>query len=259
MLFFKRILKEPEPTTGPETAGAGPPVERRSARRFKIQPDSQLKAVLGLVGRDDTGAPMSHSRSGWNWRARLVDCSEHGVRLLMGSMVKAVVGDSGDLIIEMQGFHLKVPCHIANIREEPAGRMFGLKHEIDDAATGQAFRQFLEVVALGSTLRRQFKHTKVDVSGYLAEQYASDRPARLTIWRHEGDGTPAAFEFLLKDSLVRGAAGRELKYLGCTDGVTARPVAAAKTAEIRRLFEWVVPNLTPVVPLDVRRYLLHLA
>ena len=258
MLFFKRILKEPE--SEPDPVGEAPPaVERRSSQRHKVHPDSPLKAVLSFIGRDDTGAPMSNSRHGWNWRGRLMDCSEHGVRLQMGPVVKAVTGDDGELILEMEDFLLKVPCHIANIREQPTGLIFGLKHDIEDEATWKAYRQLLEVIAMGSTLKRQFKRTKPDESGYLVEQYASDRLSRLTVWRNQEDLTVAAFEFLLKDNLVRAAAGRDIQYLAGTDGATARPAPPAQSLEIRRLFRWVAPNMAPVVPLDVRRFLLRFA
>ena len=251
MLFFKRILKEPEPEPVEEVP---PPVERRKWPRFKVHPDSPLKIVLSIVGRDESGAPMSNSRHGWNWRGRLLDCSEQGVRLQMGPVVKAVIGDGGELTLEMEDFHLTVPCHIANIVEQPAGLVFGLQHDIEDEADWQAFRQLLEIMALGSTLKRQFKRTKPDESGYLVEQYASDRPARLTIWRHEQDQSVGAFEFLLKDSLVRGAAGSELQYLAGADGASA--ATSAQAGEIRRLFRWVVPNMSPAVPADVRKFLL---
>ena len=252
MLFFKRILKEP-PAEPEPVDEVPPPVERRKAPRFKVHPDSPLKVVLSFIGRDETGKPMSHSRHGWNWRGRLLDCSEHGVRLQMGPVVKAVTGDDGELIVEMEDFHLTVPCHIANIVEQPAGLVFGVKHDITGEADWKAYRQLLEVIALGATLKRQFKRTKPDESGYLVEQYASDRPARLTIWRDKDDQTPAAFEFLLKDSLVRGAAG-ELQCLAGADGANA--ATPAQAGEIRRLFHWVVPNMSPAVPADVRKFLL---
>lgn len=254
MLFFKRILKEPEPEPA-EGEEAPPAVERRSAKRFKVHPDSQLKAVLSFIGRDDTGAQMSHSRAGWNWRGRVIDCSEHGVRLQLGPVVKAAAGDDGELTLEMEDFLLKIPCHIANITDQPAGLVFGLKHDIADEKTLRAFRQLLEVMALGSTLRRKFRKHKVDESGYLTEQYASDRPSRLTVWRNEHDLAPAAFEFLLKDSLVRGAAGQDLQYLAGTDPASARLAPLEKAKEIFRLLQWVVPNMSPSVPLDVRRFL----
>ena len=42
----------------------------------------------------------------------------------------------------------------------------------------------VSAVAIGSSLRRDFKHTKPDESGYLVEQFSTDQGGRLTIWRH---------------------------------------------------------------------------
>jgi len=64
-------------------------------------------------------------------------------------------------------------------------------------------------VALGSTLRLRTKTPKPDDSGYLVEKYASSRPSRLTVWRHPTGGMVSAFEFILKDSLVRAAVGQQ--------------------------------------------------
>lgn len=249
MLLFKRILKEPEPTT------TTPAAERRSAKRYIISPDFALKAVLSFIARDDTGAPMSDTRHGWNWKGRLIDCSEQGVRIQMGPGLKTGLGDPCDLRLKVGDFDLTVPCHVINIREQPEGMMFGLKHDIENAATGSAYRQLLEVVALGSTLKLQPKPAKPDASGYLVEVYASPRPSRLSVWRHPADESVAAFEFQLKDNLVRGAAGQAVEFLADLDGSGSRPVSTQKCLEIERLFSWVVPNLAPAVPDDVRAFL----
>jgi len=250
MLFFKRILKEPEPAEKAESPV--PPVERRSSKRYLVNPLFSIKAVLSFVARDESGAPMSHSRHGWNWKGRLIDCSEQGARIQMGPVLKVEARDLCDLMLSVDDFELTIPCHVANIRESPEGPMFGLKHNIEEEGTWAAYRQLLEVLALGSTLKMQGKTAKPDESGYIVEKYASDRPARLTIWRHPADKSPAAFEFQLKDSMVRAAAGHALEYLDGADGRLATP---AKSLEIQRLFRWVVPNLAAAVPDDVRAFL----
>lgn len=249
MLFFKRILKEPGPA-----ADVVPVVERRSTRRYAINPRFPLKAVLSFVGRDDTGAPMSNTRQGWNWKGRLLDCSEHGARMQMGPTLKVAARDLCDLKLTVDDFALTIPCHISNIRELAEGVVFGLKHEIEDEETMKAYHQLLDILALGATLKRLARTEKPDDTGYLMERYASDRPSSLTVWRLPGDGSVAAFEFQLKDSLVRGAAGRGVKFLTGA-GVTARPAPAARALEIQRLFNWVLPNLAEAVPADVRAFL----
>ena len=251
MLFFKRILKEPEKVPDPAPA-AVPPVERRSMKRYVVNPQFPLKAVLSFVGRDDTGAPMSHSRHGWNWKGHLVDCSEQGARIQMGPVLKVAARDLCDLMLTVEDFELTVPCHIANIRHLADGVLFGLKHDIEDEQTRSAYGQLLEVLALGSTLKLQGKTTKPDASGWLVEHYASDRPSRLTIWRHPANAAVAAFAFQLKDNLVRATYGGRMEF---RTGPEARPATAAKALEIQRLFNWVLPNLATAVPEDVREFL----
>lgn len=171
MSFFKRILKsadEPRPVAR---------TERRGGRRHLINPEFPLLAMLSLAGRDVNRNP-------------------------------ATSGDFCDLKPNLEGFALVVPCHITNMRVERDGVFFGLKHDITDEVTRNGYRELLEIVALGATLKLKSKTTKPDESGYLMELYASDLPSRLRVWRHEAGQTVAAFEFLLKDSLMRAAKGR---------------------------------------------------
>ncbi len=251
MLFFNRILKVPEPAVN-----FVPPVERRRAPRYAVNPKFPIKAVLSFIGRDDTGTPMSNTRHGWNWKGRLIDCSEQGAHIQMGPALKVAAQELCDLKLSLEDFELTIPCHIANVREQAEGFVFGLKHDIEDETIRNAYVQLLEVLALGSTLKRHGKTTQPDESGYLVEHYDSDRSARLTVWRHPADQSVAAFEFQLQDNLVRAAAGQGMQYL---TGANARPAAAAKALEIQRLFSWVVPNIASAVPDDVRAFLRHYA
>jgi hypothetical protein len=249
VLFFKRILKESAPA-----APVAAPVERRSVKRFAIHPQFPLQAVLSYIGRDENGEARRASRPGWTWKGRMLDCSTLGARIQMGPVPKVSARDLCDLMLTLEDFELTIPCHITHVRDQPGGMVFGLRYDIENAATRHAYGQLLEVLALGSTLRPQTKPPFADASGYVVERYASDRPAALTIWRHPADQSVAAFAFQLKDSLVRGATGHEVEFLSGTVN-DAHPVPAAKALEIRRLFCWVVPNLAPTVPEDVREFL----
>jgi hypothetical protein len=145
-----------------------------------------------------------------------------------------------------------VPCHVTNIREHAEGLVFGLRQDIADEATGKAFRQLIEVLALGSTLKLHSKPAEPVKGDYLVEHYVSDRPARLSVWRHPADESVAAFEFQLRDNLVRAAEGHGLQYLV---GAPARTATPAQAQEIQRLFNWVLPNLAAAVPEEVREFL----
>jgi hypothetical protein len=254
MSFFKRILKEPEPA-----AKETPRVERRSVPRFAISPQFPLKAVISFVARDDTGAPMSNTRHGWNWKGRLIECSEVGARMQLGPGIRAEPAENCDLKLSVQAHEITVPCHIANITEQPDGLVLGLVHDLADANVRRDYLQLIEVVALGSTLKLQDKTAKPDASGYLVERYASTRPSRLTVWRHPADESVSAFEFQLEDNMVRGAAGQGAEFLADVGGHGSQPASTEKCLEIGRLFAWVVPNLGPSVPEDVRDFLRRFA
>lgn len=208
--------------------------------------------MLSYSGPKGSQAPLGTPQKNWHWKGRLLDCSERGVRIQMGPALKVEARDLCDLKLTVEDFELTVPCHVANIREHDEGLVFGLRQDIADETTGKAFRQLLEVLALGSTLKLHSKTTEPDKSGYLVEHYVSNRPARLSIWRHPANEAVAAFEFQLKDNLVRAAAGHGMQ---CLVGAQARTATSAQAAEIKRLFSWVVPNLAAAVPEDVRKFL----
>lgn len=238
-------------------AVGAPRAERRGEERYPVNPDFPLKAGISYIGRDDTGAPMSSSRAGWNWKGQLLDCSEEGARVRLGPGLKAVVGESCDLKLTVQDFNLSVPCHVANIYIQEGGGdvIFGLQHAIDDPDTLASYRQLVEVLALASTLKARFAEPKPDKNGYLVEQFANDRPARLTIWREPRSRGVVAFEFLLKEDIVQAASGQAMEYLTGTEATGAVEATAAKALEIHRLFTWVLPNLPAEVPADVREFL----
>ena len=254
MTFFKRILKEPEPAEV-----ATPRIERRSVPRFTVSPQFPLKAVLSFIPRDESGAPMGNSRHGWNWKGRLIECSEVGARMQLGPGIRAATAENCDLKLSVQAHEISVPCHVANVTEQPEGVVLGLVHDLTDAAVRRDYLQLLEVVALGSTLTLQPKATQPDASGYLVEVYAGTRPSRLTIWRHPADQSVAAFEFQLQENMVRAAAGQGAEFLSDLAGTGSRPASNEQCVEIGRLFTWVVPNLGPAVPEDVRAFLRHYA
>jgi hypothetical protein len=249
MLFFKRILKEPE-TAVP--ASKAPAVERRRTRRYLVNPKFPLKAVLSFSGRNDTASPTGHPRPAWKWEGRLVDCSEQGARIRMNSALKVGARDLCDLKLTVEDFNLTIPCHISNITGGADDLFFGLQHDIVDEETRKAYAQLLEVLALGSGLKLQSKTAEPDASGYLVEHYAGGRPAHLTVWRLPGGKGVVGFEFLMRESIVRVVAGHDVEYRNAADGRVATP---ARANEIKRLFQWVVPNVAEAVPEDVRKIL----
>lgn len=229
--------------------------ERRGVRRLAINPEFPLKAVLSFDRRGNAAPPINPlDRPGW--KGRLLDCSEVGARIVLGPATLACREDNCELRLSLGGIKLAVPCHVTNLRVESDGIHFGLQHELGDAAVRSAYRQLLGIVALGATLKPSARKTRRVEAGYLVEEYfADDGVSRLIIWRAPADREVSAFEFQMKDCRVRGARGRLLEYFSGTHVAPARPATPAKAQEIQRLFGWVVSNLTPAVPGDVRDFL----
>lgn len=249
MLFFKRIL---DVRQTPAT-----PAERRDATRFPVNREFPLQAVLNIAGRDGQGTLLKpQDRAGWDWPGRLLDLSSTGARLQVPVTVAVQRHDAGVLKLDVQGYQLDIPCVVANVAEQHEVCVFGLALDLEATGTLEGYRQLLDLVALGSTLRL-VQPAQPDPSGYLLEQYAGEPASRLSIWRHHEGREVSAFEFQLKDSLVRGLADRaELECFATTEAGLGRVVTQTHWEEIYRLYQWVVLNLAAVVPADARAFLL---
>lgn len=247
MQFFKGILQE----TGDEVVAE----ERRSGQRMKIGEGFPLKSMLSFIGRDEHGELLGGKRANWNWKGRLVNCSEFGARLQLAPAVRAVKGDACDLKLKLEHIDLVIPSRIVNLRENEDGVSCGLKHEIEDLDVEKGYAQFLEVVALGAMLRPSFRKTEPDDSGFLPEQYASSWQSCLNVWRRQADRKIAAFEFVLKDCLVRAVKDHQMECFTGTSEADAKAANSFRTWEIKRLYHWVVPNLPRQVPADVQQFL----
>lgn len=249
MLFFKRILD----------VGTIPahPAERRVATRFSVNREFPIQAVLNIAGRDEHGVPLKpRDREGWDWPGRLVDLSTTGTRLQVPLTVLVQREDPGRLKLDVQGYKLEIPCYIKHVTERKDSNVLGLGLDLRDPATQAAYRQLIELVALGASLKL-VRPLKSDQSGYLLEEYAGEPASHLSVWRQKKDRELTAFEFLLKDCFVRGLRGtHRLECFAGTDAGTGRAVTPAQAAEIQRLYQWVVLNLARVVPADVRAFLL---
>jgi hypothetical protein len=241
MQFFKRILLPNAKAVSPE--------KRQSGQRLVVGKEFPLRTGLDLGGRE------GGDRNQWNWKCRLLNCSEQGLRLEVGAAVPAVTGSPCALMLDLEGFELEVPACVSNHRRQGDRMFLGLKHAIADTETLNAYRQFLEVVALGATLRLHVRRSQPEGSEYLVEQYASERRSCLNVWRYPATRMVAAAEFVLKDCLVRSLPKQPLEYYAGTETTKAPRAAPAQALEIHRLFHWVVPNLSLSVPEDVREYL----
>lgn len=245
MLFFERILNSKQAHK-----------EQRRASRYAVGSSFPLKASLNLVGCDEFGESLESSDGqGWNWAGRLVNFSTSGVSIQLPPATAARRGDNCSLVLSLADYELTVPCHVAHTRKHPDSVQFGLKFDFPGEETPEGYRQLLELVAFGASLRPEKSQPDgPDASGYLVEHYNGDFESHLTVWRVPG-GAVQWFEFQLAQYCVRGSAqNRTLEFAGGGRKNPA-PVASAQVGEIRQLFKWVVPNIARAVPADIRQSL----
>jgi hypothetical protein len=247
MLFFKRILGTPQ---------ADAPSERRGGQRYAVGAAFPMKVILNTQGRDEMGQLLnSKDESGWDWTGRLINLSVSGARMQVPSTMHSHQGDSCQLKFEIEGYQLVLPGRIAHISERRDSFIYGLQLDVSSDEHGQAFRQLVDLVALGSTLQPAKASTPDETTGYLVEQYVGEEQSRLDVWREYAGRTIVAFDFRLKEWCVRGLLDRPtLEYFVDVNDET-QPAPEAQTAEIHRLFHWVVPNVATTVPADVREFL----
>jgi hypothetical protein len=247
MLFFKRILGDSTPEI---------PSDRRGGPRYPIGPSFPLKVVLNTVGRDEMGLPLqSKDGAGWDWTGRLINLSPTGARMQVPATMHAHKDDACRMKFEIEGYELVVPGRIAHITERRDSFVYGIQLDTSEPDVGKPYRQLFELIALGAGLKPT-KPSHPDESGYLLEQYAAEEFSSLEVWRAGSDQAVVAFNLRLNDCHVRGLAGeKDLQFLLNVAG--EKPVAAPpeQRTEMQRLFHWVVPNLSPDVPEDVRAFL----
>jgi hypothetical protein len=247
MLFFRRILRKNE-LTPDGSAGA----ERRGLPRYTVNAAFPVRSGLTVGETAEARLSRGGSRAPRQVACRLVDCSEGGLRVQLQAGTRLSASDLCDLSLHVEEFRLRLPCRVTNARELPAGWIFGLRLEVADPEAWAAYYQFLEVVALGASLRRHRLSERPGESGYIEEVYVNNRPARLSVWRHPSSRELVAIEFQLKNYLVRAVTGGAVEYLS---GPANRAARSQRAEEIERLFKWVVWNLPPLVPDDVQEFL----
>jgi hypothetical protein len=252
MLFFKRVLDVRKPPTVAS--------DRREALRFAVSRQFPIQTVLNIAGRDKSGDPLTNKDGrGWDWPGLLVDISKSGVRIQVPLTVQVRRGDEGLLKLDVEGYKLEVPCAVAHVEEKNDVTWCGLMLTLPTSEIEDSFNQLLDLVALGSSLKL-VRPQNPDESGYLLECFEGEISSRLSLWRHKQDRRVSAFEFRMKDCFVRGLeGGADLEFFTGTDATSGRVASQEKGEEIRRLYQWVVLNLSPAVPADAREFLLKSA
>lgn len=249
MLLFKRIL---EATTGSRSR------DKRRAQRYVVSPAFPLRAVLSLCGRDTFGNPLKASdNKGWDWKGHLVNFSSTGARVELPPAALAARGDECNLKLSIDGYQLVIPSRVAHLKEHRDHVVFGLELNLTESETRLAYRQLIDLVTLGASLKCT-QEAQLDPSGYLVEHYGEGEEATLKVWREAHQHLIAAFELRVRQYYFRGTAkSRKLNFFYGENVESLKSVPVNRHNELQRLFDWLTPNLAKDVPADVVAFLKH--
>lgn len=248
MLFFESILK-----AVPKTSRN----DRRGPPRFNVHPRFPVKVQLKLGGRDPVAkAGRAKKGDGLDWPARLINLSISGARLQLPRAVEARRGDPCRVEFDVHGYLLNLAGSITYQEANQDAQEFGIAIDTPDLATLRMYEQLVFMVAFGAALQLTEPMHDDDI-GYLFERYDGVRASYLKVWRSLDTQEVMAFEFALMDCMVRGQSDRPgVQCFKGADVTTAKAATSGQEAEIRRLYQWVVLNLSPVIPEDVQEFLL---
>ncbi len=237
--------------------------DKRKSRRYPVGAGFPLKATLTLVGADPRGKRVLEAAR--EWAGPLANFSNGGICVLLPPSALTVRGEETTVHLSLEEHRLSIPCRVAFLRVYTAHAACGLQLEFRDEATHNAYLQLFEAVVIGATLAPVSRGKSARPSGGLIrEQYKSDNGTQLTVWRKAEARALDCFEFAVGNHCLRGES--DSKHLTVFNRRAKPATAQADPAahdtllhesaiELRRLFRYIVPNLTKAVPNDVRQFL----
>lgn len=240
-------------------------LDKRGAKRYPVGLKYPLKAKITLVARDGEGHPLPPAKSApMDWGGQLVNLSESGANIRLHPAAVAAAGEPCTLKLELDNVLFEVEAKIANYRTNPQYVNCGILLKFPDSYTRKAYQQLMEPIVIGSSLVEATVKVKQDLPGLIKDQYNGESDSVLSVWRDSAK-VPKLFELLIHDYYVRGNTEMPGLKIGYRDGAKvgkrvsrpAFPVAMSEDhqREVRRLYQYIVQNLTKGVPSDLRKFL----
>lgn len=259
MLLFKKILDFQKSDGGL--------LDKRGARRYAVGAKYPLKVKITLSARDGEGHAVPAGKGApMDWGAQLANMSNTGLNLRLHPAAVAGVGEDCTIKFELDNRLYEHPATIAHFRVGAQYATGGIVLKFADNYSRKAYLQLMEPVVIGSTLEPvAAAKVKQDLPGLVKEQYAGDSESQLSIWRDASAKKPKLFELLVHDYSIMGNTELPGLKINHRDGAKAAkrasrpafPVALPPSlkAEVRQLFQLIVPNLSRNVPAEVRKFL----
>lgn len=244
MLFFKRILNF--------TQEAAAQREQRHAERYAVTVDSPLQARLEISGRSHPG--------------QLVNLSSTGASIRLSTVLASNRGAAGRLELTLEQRTLTTAVKVAHYQPDAHHTVLGLQLLFGDFDTKKGYLQLLEPVAIGAGLRAGDPTlVREKERGLVTTLYHGPGDTLLTVWSSFAGQAIQGFEFRMHDYFVRSGPNPPALEVFLSEEQTAEhklgyrvPAlkrAGEESAEILRLFRWVLPHLNRKLPEDVREFL----
>jgi len=230
--------------------------ELRLNQRYTPGAGFPLRAALSCDGRSCPGL--------------LQNISGSGLGLLVDRAATVTADQAVTVELELDGNRIDLPARLAYVAPQDDGILCGVGFVFDDFQRQKAYVQLMQPIAIGRSLRPvPAERVGQNEPQFVKQVFRGEYATTLTVWLAPTAGTPMhSFEFRMDEYFCRAdlASGRLESYaLEAADshkGKLSNPVFDASGGlndEIRRLFRWLVPNLSPAVPDEVRAALQRFA
>lgn len=231
-------------------------LEQRLNNRYTPGAAFPLQTLLSITGHET--------------RAKILNISGNGLGLIVSQTTRVMANQVARVVLSLAEHRLEFDVVVAHVQPHGDELACGLEFKFADFAQKRNYLQLLQPIAIGQSLRPVPPERVIQNEPQLIKQvYRGESDSVLTVWLQMTMGTPLhSFEFQLHDYFCRATMATgvlEAYALETVDTHTAKmtnpvyDITGELNAEIRQLFRWIVPNLSPAVPDDVRAFLQHFA
>ncbi len=232
----------------------------------------QLEKRLNLRYTPGPGFPLCGTvhHGGRDYSAKILDVSSNGVGVLVALDTGITAGYHLRVDLGLGQHRLEIEARIAHLEPREEGLYLGLGLVFPKFELQKTYLQLLQPVVIGQTLQLMAADRVIQNEPRFSKQvFTGDPDVLLTMRREQMAGTPLhSFEFQLPDSFCRGilrqgtVAPYALESLEANTAEQSQAVFETSGGlhdEIRQLYRWILPNLSPAVPDDIRVFLQRFA
>jgi len=203
----------------------------------------------------------------YEWKpGKVQNIAGKGIGLLLDRETKVTTGQELKVKLVLGGQELVLDGRLVHVEPRSNGVLCGLDLLFGDFEEQKAYLQLLQPVAIGQSLQAvPVERVVQNEPQFIKQVFRGEGDCVLTVWLAKTMGTPLhSFEFQMDDYFCHAdvQSGVLEAYLreksDSHKGKLSNPVfdqSGGLRDEIRQLFRWVLPNLSPAVPDDVRAFL----